>query len=115
MSRKPQVRHIAQPKTKSRADQLRFQAELRGERPQKKARTFDIRKFLILSAVIVAVAMLIFGLCFGKVIEENLFLEIAKYVVMYIPICAIFETFAYILAPLAWHIKYDDKNNDSLD
>ena len=56
MSRKPQVRHIAQPKTSSRAEQLRFQAELRGEHPQK-VRTFDVKKFLILSAIILIVAI----------------------------------------------------------
>ena len=73
------------------------------------------KRFMLWTAVVVAVAMLIIGLCIGRVVEENLFAEIAKWVVMYFPICAIFETFAYILAPLAWHIKYDDKNNDSLD
>ena len=73
---------------------------------------------MIWTAVVVAVAMLIIGLLFGKVVEESLFAEIAKWVVMYFPICAIFETFAYILAPLAWHIKYDDKvdpKDQSLD
>lgn len=33
---------------------------------------------MIWTAVGVAVVMLICGLCFGKVIEETLFLEIAK-------------------------------------
>lgn len=76
-------------------------------------RTF-CKRFMIWTAVVVAVAMLVFGLLFGKVVEESLFAEIAKWVVMYFPICAIFETFAYILAPLAWHIKYDGKDS-SLD
>lgn len=66
---------------------------------------------MIWTAVVVAVAMLIIGLLFGKVVEESLFAEVAKWVVMYFPIAAIFETFAYILAPLAWHIKYDDKTD----
>ena len=71
---------------------------------------------MLWTAVAVAVVMLICGLCFGKVVEESLFAEVAKWVVMYFPICAIFETFAYILAPLAWHIKYDDKTDaGSLD
>ena len=80
-------------------------------------RTF-CKRFMIWTAVVVAVAMLIIGLLFGKVVEESVFAEIAKWVVMYFPICAIFETFAYILAPLAWHIKYDDKvdpKDQSLD
>lgn len=78
-------------------------------------RTF-CKRFMIWTAVVVAVAMLIIGLLFGKVVEESVFAEVAKWVVMYFPIVAIFETFAYILAPLAWHIKYDDKiGPDSLD
>ena len=80
-------------------------------------RTF-CKRFMIWTAVVVAVAMLIIGLLFGKVVEESVFAEVAKWVVMYFPICAIFETFAYILAPLAWHIKYDDKvdpKDQSLD
>ena len=78
-------------------------------------RTF-CKRFMIWTAVVVAVAMLIIGLLFGKVVEESVFAEVAKWVVMYFPICAIFETFAYILAPLAWHIKYDKTQGpDSLD
>lgn len=73
-------------------------------------RTF-CKRFMIWTAVIVAVVMLICGLCFGKVVEESLFAEIAKWVVMYFPICAIFETFAYILSPWFWHMFYDGKNN----
>lgn len=70
-----------------------------------------MKRFAIWTAVVVAVVMLICGLCFGKVIEESLFAEIAKWVVMYFPICAIFETFAYVLAQWLWHMLYDGKNN----
>ena len=38
MSKKPVVRHIAQPTTNSRADRLRFQAELHGEIVEPQAR-----------------------------------------------------------------------------
>ena len=54
MSKKPQVRHIAQPKTNSRADILRFQAELHGEIQQPKQR-MDTKKFLIISIIVLAV------------------------------------------------------------
>ena len=68
---------------------------------------------MLWTAVIVAVVMLIIGLCFGKVIEENLFAEIAKWVVMSLGIIGIFECFAYILAPFTWHCIYDKKGIDS--
>ncbi len=58
MRRKQQVRHIVQPKSKSRAEQLKFLAELHGEiqrAPQPKA--LDLKKFLIISAVVVAVSL----------------------------------------------------------
>ena len=61
------------------------------------------KKFMIWTAVIVAIGMLIFGLLFGKVIEENLFLEIAKWVFMYFPICVIFETLAYTVSQFIYH------------
>lgn len=68
---------------------------------------------MIWTSVVVAVAMLVIGLLFGKVVEESVFAEVAKWVVMYFPICAIFEAFAYILAPLVWHCIYDKKGKDS--
>ena len=58
MSRKQQVRHIVQPKSKSRAEQLKFLAELHGEiqqTPQPKA--LNVKKFLIISAIVVAVSL----------------------------------------------------------
>lgn len=71
---------------------------------------------MLWTAIIVAVVILIIGLCFGRVIEESLFAEIAKWVVSGLAIIAIFEVFAYILAPLFWHIKFDKtQGSDSLD
>lgn len=61
------------------------------------------KNFMIWTAVGVAVVMLICGLLFGKVIEETLFLEIAKWVVMYFPICAIVEVFAYVWSGVLYH------------
>lgn len=66
------------------------------------------RNFMIWTAVAVAVVMLICGLLFGRVVEETLFLEIAKWVVMYFPICVIFEVFAYVWSGVLYHgSKYD--------
>ena len=61
------------------------------------------KRFMLWTAVIVAVVMLICGLCFGKVIEETLFLEIAKWVVMTLVIIGICEVFAYTLSQFFYH------------
>jgi undecaprenyl pyrophosphate phosphatase UppP len=74
-------------------------------------RTF-MKKFAIWTAVVVAVVMLIIGLCFGKVIEETLFGEIMKWVVMTAVIIGIFEVFAYTLGQLAYDIFVRPKNGD---
>ncbi len=74
-------------------------------------RTF-MKKFAIWTAVIVAVVMLVLGLCFGKVIEETLFGEIMKWVVMTVVIIGIFEVFAYTLGQLAYDIFVRPKNGD---
>ena len=76
------------------------------------------KRFMLWTAIIVAVIILIIGLCFGKVIEANLVEEVGKWIVGGLGIIGIFEVFAYILAPLFWHIKYDgksDKEDESLD
>jgi undecaprenyl pyrophosphate phosphatase UppP len=74
-------------------------------------RTF-MKKFAIWTAVVVAVVMLIIGLCFGKVIEETLFGEMMKWVVMTAVIIGIFEVFAYTLGQLAYDIFVRPKNGD---
>ena len=61
------------------------------------------KRFMIGTAAGVAVVMLILGLCFGKVIEESLFAEIAKWVVMTLFIIVIFEVFAYTLSQFFYH------------
>jgi hypothetical protein len=58
---------------------------------------------MIWTAVGVAVVMLICGLIWGSVIEDNLFQEIAKWVFMYFPICVIFEVFAYVWSGMVYH------------
>ena len=67
------------------------------------------KRFIIWTMVATFVIVGIIGLLFGTVIEANLFEEIAKWVVMGIGISGITGMFAYILSPLFWHIKYDDK------
>lgn len=71
-----------------------------------------MKKFAIWTAVVVAVVMLVLGLCFGKVIEETLFGEIMKWVVMTVVIIGIFEVFAYTLGQLAYDIFVRPKNGD---
>lgn len=61
------------------------------------------KRFMLWTAIIVAVIMLICGLCFGKVIEENLFAEIAKWVVMTFFVIGICEVFAYTLSQFFYH------------
>ena len=67
---------------------------------------------MLWTAVGVAVAMLVFGLLFGKVVEETLFLEIMKYIFMYFPICVIFEVFAYTLSQFIYHGSRWDPTSD---
>ena len=64
---------------------------------------------MIWTAVAVALVMLIIGLCFGKVIEESLFAEVAKWVVMGLVVIGILEGFVYFLAPLYWHFYIERK------
>lgn len=69
------------------------------------------KHFMFWTAIVVAIALAVIGIFFGKVIEDTLTDEIIKWVVMGIGIIAVFEVFAYILAPLFWHIKYDGKDD----
>ena len=69
------------------------------------------KRFMILTAVIVAVVIAILGVCFGKVVEATLAEEIGKWIVMGIFIIGIFEVFAYVLAPFFYHWIYDGKKN----
>jgi undecaprenyl pyrophosphate phosphatase UppP len=69
---------------------------------------------MLWTAIVVAVVMLICGLLFGKVIEETLFLEVAKWVVMTAVIIGICEVLAYTLSQLIYHMIYDKKNKDEV-
>lgn len=70
------------------------------------------KRFMLWTAIITALVMLILGLCFGKVIEETLFGEIAKWVVMTVVVVGIFEVFAYTLGQVAYDIFIRPKNGD---
>ena len=70
------------------------------------------KRVALWTAIIAAVIMLIIGLCCGKVIEGNLFAEVAKWVVMGLVVIGILEGFVYFLAPLYWHFKIERKDED---
>lgn len=72
------------------------------------------KRFMIWTAVVVAVIMLILGLCFGRVIEETLFLEVMKWVVMTLFIIVIFEVFAYTLSQFTYHLIYDKRSDKEI-
>ena len=71
-------------------------------------RTF-CKRFMIGTAVVVALVIAVLGLCFGKVVEATLAEEIGKWVVMGLFVIGIFEVFAYVLAPFFYHWIYDKK------
>lgn len=72
-----------------------------------------MKKSFIWVAVILALIMLACGLLFGKVIEETLFLEIAKWVVMYFVLLVIVGAMWYTVGQFiydAWLRKKDEKD-----
>lgn len=71
-------------------------------------RTF-CKRFMLWTAIIVAVIIAVLGLCFGKVVEATLAEEIGKWIVMGIFVIGTCEVFAYILAPVIYHRIYDMK------
>lgn len=68
------------------------------------------RKFVIRMAiwvaVIAALIIAIIGLSFGRVIEESLFAEVMKWILMGLVVIGILEGFVYFLGPLIWHFTY---------
>ena len=64
------------------------------------------KRFMLWTAIVVAVVIGLIGLCFGKVVEASLAEEIGKWVLMGLLIVGIFEVFAYILAPMFYHFGY---------
>ena len=67
---------------------------------------------MLWTAVLVAAAMLIIGLCFGKIVEANLAEEVGKWIVMSIVLIGILEVLAYTLSGFFYHLIYDKKNKE---
>lgn len=70
------------------------------------------KRVAIWVAVIAAALIAVIGLCFGKVIEESLFAEVMKWVVMGAVVIGILEGFVYHLAPLIWHFTIERRDKD---
>ena len=71
-----------------------------------------MKRVALWTAVVVAVVMLACGLLWGRVVEDNLFEEIAKWVVVYLFVCGIFEMFAYILGGTFYHGSVFDPESE---
>ena len=72
-------------------------------------KTTFCKRVAIWVAVIAAALIAVIGLCFGKVIEESLFAEVMKWVVMGVVVIGILEGFVYHLTPLVWHFWYEKR------
>lgn len=70
------------------------------------------KRFMLWTAIITAVVMLICGLIWGRVIEENLFQEVAKWVVMTLVLIGIMEVFAYTLSQFFYHGSRFDPDSE---
>ena len=71
-------------------------------------RTYS-KRFMMWTAIVVAVVIAVIGLCFGKVVEDTLAEEIGKWILKGLFVVGIFVVFAYILAPFFYHMFYDKK------
>ena len=70
------------------------------------------KRFMLWTAIIAAVVMLILGLCFGKVIEANIWEDIGKWIVMTLVIIGILEVFAYTLSQFFYHGSRFDPDSE---
>ena len=68
-----------------------------------------MKRFAIWTAITVAVAMLVIGLCFGKVVEDNPTQELFKWIVGTIGLICIFEVFAFSAGQVCYHWMDDYK------
>lgn len=68
------------------------------------------KRVAIWTAVIAAVIIALIGICFGKVIEESLFAEIMKWVVMGLLVIGVLEGFIYSsLGGIIYHFWYEKR------
>lgn len=61
------------------------------------------KKFMIWTAVIVAVISILCFMFFGKIVEANLTEEVGKWIVMTLVIIGICEVLAYTLSQFVYH------------
>ena len=70
-----------------------------------------VKKWMLWSAIILAVIMFILHAIFFKVVEANVLEEVSKRVLMSIGIIVVFELFAgVIFAPLCYHHIYEKRH-----
>ena len=70
-----------------------------------------IKKLAVWTAVVAAVIIAIIGLCFGKVIEGNLFAEVTKWIVMGLVVIGILEGFILMgVGGIVYHFWYERKH-----
>ena len=68
------------------------------------------KRFSLIMAFVPTVILLLVALFGGfKVIEANLFEEVAKWAFMDLVITAVWTLFVGVFSPLVWHIIYDNK------
>lgn len=70
-----------------------------------------VKRLAIIVAIVAALIIAAIGLFGGKVIEETLFAEITKWIVMGLVVIGILEGFVYFLGPLIWHFTYGKKKD----
>lgn len=70
-----------------------------------------VKRLAIIVAIVAALIIAAVGLFGGKVIEESLFAEITKWIVMGLVVIGILEGFVYFLGPLIWHFTYGKKKD----
>lgn len=73
-----------------------------------------IKRFAIWTAIICAAIFALCGICFGKVIEESLFAEIAKWVVVSLGVIGIIvePLVLVVIAPFCYHAFYEKRKKE---
>jgi len=70
-----------------------------------------IKRLAMWVAIVAAVIIAIIGLCFGRVIEGNLFAEVAKWIVMGLVVIGILEGFIFMgVGGILYHFVYERKH-----
>ena len=74
------------------------------------------KKVMLWVAVVSAIIIAVCGLCFGKVIEDSLFAEISKWVLMGLVVIGILEGFiAMGLGGVLYHFWYEKRKDEDKD